>query len=234
MNDIQVITSKIKTLPGRPAFMIDRDLAMVYGTSTERINQAVKRNPDRFPDDFVFQLAKDEAKSCLFEITDCDLKKDRRGGRRYLPYGFTREGCNMLSAVLNTPIAIQRSIQIMRAFTAMERGESAAISAIRELAIEMRSIKNDVASLKSRPPIHINLPDDNALPIALERKLRKRGHSKLFDHPEAETLAIKMLLAHATYAEVVDALKKQLGFEISDSAIHRYWAAYRRGYLKWN
>jgi hypothetical protein len=61
-----------------------------------------------------------------------------------------------------------------------------------------------------------------------ERKIRKRGHPKLFDHPEAEALANKMLLAHATYAAVVDALKERFGFEISDSAVQRYWKRPRR------
>lgn len=232
MNDVQIIASKIQTLPNRPPFMLDRDLAVVYGTTTRRINEAVKRNPDRFPDDFVFRLSDEEAESCNYVVADCDHIKKRR--KDNLPYAFSREGCNMLSAVLNTPVAVARSIQIMRAFSAMERGESASVAAMRELALEMRAIKNDVAALKARPPININLPDDNALPIALERKIRKRSHPKLLAHPEAEKLAMKMLLAYATYAEVVEELQKQFGLSISDSALARYWKMYRLGYLKWN
>jgi phage regulator Rha-like protein len=131
MNELQLIGKKIISLPGRPLFMLDRDVAELYETETRSINQAVKRNPDRFPEDFCFQLDWDEAKTVIkmrggdiFKVTDCDLENDADGrGKniKYLPYAFTREGCNMLSAVLSTPVAVQRSIQIMRAFTAMER-----------------------------------------------------------------------------------------------------------------
>jgi hypothetical protein len=134
--DLQTIGKKIIALPGRPLFMLDRDVAELYETETRTVNQAVKRNPDRFPEDFCFELTEEEVQEMiktryggditrferLFEITDCDFKIDGRGGRRRgFPYGFTREGCNMLSAVLSTPVAVQRSIQIVRAFTALER-----------------------------------------------------------------------------------------------------------------
>lgn len=120
MNELQIISKQIISLPGRPLFMIDRDVAELYGTETKKINKAVKRNPDRFPEDFCFVLEEDEFRSLA--QSDSGLKfESGHGGRRYLPYAFTREGCNMLSAVLNTKTAIARSIQIMRAFTAMER-----------------------------------------------------------------------------------------------------------------
>src|SRR3990167_8602565 len=115
-NELQIsnISSKIFRLAGRPPFMLDRDIAEIYETESRIINQAVKRNPNRFPEDFCFQLTK-------LEITNCDLKFDNYGGNRNLPHAFTREGCNMLSAVLSTPVAIERSIQIMRAFSALEK-----------------------------------------------------------------------------------------------------------------
>lgn len=117
MNELQTIGKKIINLPGRPLFMLDRDVAELYGTRTMRINEAVKRNPGRFPEDFCFQLSKEETKEV---IAKCDNPDDIKF-RPTLPYAFTREGCNMLSAVLNTKTAIARSIQIMRAFTAIER-----------------------------------------------------------------------------------------------------------------
>jgi hypothetical protein len=119
MNELQTIGRKIVSLPGRPLFMLDRDVAELYETETRAVNQAVKRNPDRFPEDFCFQLEEHELRK--LEITDCDIKFEGWGGSRYLPTVFTREGCNMLSTVLSTPVAIARSIQIMRAFSAMER-----------------------------------------------------------------------------------------------------------------
>lgn len=119
MNELQVISKKIVDLPGRPLFMLDKDVAELYETETKRINEAVKRNPERFPEDFYFQLTEEDLQKLV--VADCDLKFENWGGPRYLPYAFAREGCNMLSAVLNTPIAIARSIQIIRAFSALER-----------------------------------------------------------------------------------------------------------------
>ncbi|MBF0404947.1 MAG: ORF6N domain-containing protein [Nitrospirae bacterium] len=125
MDALKTINSKIMTLPNRPLFMLDSDVAGLYETETKYINRAVKRNAERFPVDFCFQLTDIECKKLektgvKLEVTDCDLKINY-GGRRYRPFGFTHEGCNMLAAVLNTSIAIERSIQIIRAFTALER-----------------------------------------------------------------------------------------------------------------
>jgi hypothetical protein len=135
MNQLNAITKKIIILPGRPLFMLDRDVAELYETETKRINQAVRRNPERFPEDFYFELTAEETDKLVADcdrfnkskVTDCDLKNDGRGlHSKYIPFAFTREGCNMLSAVLSTPLAIQRSIQIMRAFSSMERSRTSA------------------------------------------------------------------------------------------------------------
>lgn len=115
---LQTISKKIIALPGRPLFMLDRDVAELYETETRAINQAVRRNPNRFPEDFCFELTGGELNQL---VTDCDRFKTLKHSS-VLPFAFTQEGCNMLCAVLSTPIAIQRSIQIMRAFSAMERG----------------------------------------------------------------------------------------------------------------
>ena len=115
--DIQKITSKIIVLPGRPLVMLDRDLAALFETDTRHINQARKRNEERFPDDFCFQLLDEEAKKV---ITDCDNLSDLKF-RPANPYAYTREGCNMLAMVLHTQVAIDRSVWIIRAFTSLER-----------------------------------------------------------------------------------------------------------------
>jgi hypothetical protein len=256
MNELNIIASKIKALPGRPPFMIDSDLAMIYGTSTKRINEAVKRNPARFPDDFVFQLTKTEAESCGFDeffevadcdlkstgcsfdenskVADCDLKKDNRGRhRKYLPYGFTREGCNMLSAVLNTPVAIERSIQIMRAFSAMERGESSAMQAIQGLAEVVKDISDRLKELESRPPVNINIPDDSPLPIAIERRRRYRNTSPIVRNPLVREIVFHLLNEGATYEYVAKVLPTFVpGFKTSRSAIGRFWQKARSGHLK--
>jgi phage regulator Rha-like protein len=95
--------------------MIDSDLAELYGVSTKVFNQAVKRNLDRFPDDFMFQLNKLEADALRSQFVT--LKTGGRGQhRKYLPYVFTEQGVAMLSGVLNSERAIEVNIAIMRAF----------------------------------------------------------------------------------------------------------------------
>ena len=93
--------------------MFDRDLAGLYGVETKVLNRAVKRNLQRFPPDFMFQLTQDEAESLRCQI---GTSNEGRGGRRYLPYVFTEQGVAMLSSVLNSERAITVNIEIMRAF----------------------------------------------------------------------------------------------------------------------
>ena len=97
--------------------MMDSDLAALYQVETKVFNQAVKRNIARFPDAFRFQLTNEEYEGLRSQI----VTSNGRGGRRYLPYVFTEQGIAMLSAVLNSNIAIQVSIQIMTAFVEMRR-----------------------------------------------------------------------------------------------------------------
>lgn len=97
--------------------MMDSDLAALYQVETKVFNQAVKRNIARFPNAFRFQLTNEEYEGLRSQI----VTSNGRGGRRYLPYVFTEQGIAMLSAVLNSDIAIQVSIQIMTAFVEMRR-----------------------------------------------------------------------------------------------------------------
>ena len=103
--------------------MLDSDVAMLYNYETKKVNQAVKRNIDRFPERFCFQLTEEEFK-CLnlrSQIVTSSLNKDNYGGRRYLPYVFTEQGVAMLSGLLKNDIAIQVSIKIMDAFVEMRK-----------------------------------------------------------------------------------------------------------------
>jgi hypothetical protein len=97
--------------------ILDRDLAKLYQVSTKAINQAVRRNIERFPADFLFQLSKEEWEDLRSQIVTANLNVHKI---RTTPYVFTRNGANMISAVLKSSIAMQRSIQIMRAFSALE------------------------------------------------------------------------------------------------------------------
>src|SRR5438105_4240243 len=93
--------------------MIDRDLAALYGVETKNLNKAVRRNLDRFPSDFMFQLTAEETKNLKFQI---GTSSSGYGGRRYLPYVFTEQGVAMLSSVLRSRQAVQVNVAIMRAF----------------------------------------------------------------------------------------------------------------------
>jgi ORF6N domain len=93
--------------------MLDADLAFLYGVSTKRLNEQVRRNRSRFPDDFMFQLTAEEVRSLRSQFA---TSKQGRGGRRYAPLVFTEQGIAMLSTVLNSERAIQVNIEIMRAF----------------------------------------------------------------------------------------------------------------------
>jgi hypothetical protein len=93
--------------------MLDADLAELYGVTTKRLNEQVRRNLSRFPADFMFQLDGQEASALRSQIA---TSKEGRGGRRYLPYVFTEQGVAMLSSVLNSERAIEVNIAIMRVF----------------------------------------------------------------------------------------------------------------------
>ena len=93
--------------------MIDRDLAILYGIPTKTLNLAVKRNRNRFPNDFMFQLTNQESESLRFQF---ETSKVGRGGHRYLPFAFTEQGVAMLSSVLRSKRAVEVNIIIMRTF----------------------------------------------------------------------------------------------------------------------
>ena len=114
--DIAVIQSKI-CLIRDVQVMLDRDLAKLYGVEVKYLNRQVKRNIDRFPADFMFQLSKEDCLRCQI-VT---LNEKRGQHLKYLPYAFTENGIAMLSGVLNSPMAIEVNIRIMRAFTAMRK-----------------------------------------------------------------------------------------------------------------
>ena len=109
------LRSKIHTIRG-VLVMLDSDLAALYEVETKYLKRQVKRNIERFPDDFMFQLTKEE-----MSILRCQIGTSRWGGGRYLPFAFTKNGVAMLSGVLNSGKAVDVNIKIMRAFTTMSR-----------------------------------------------------------------------------------------------------------------
>ncbi|RJQ14286.1 MAG: ORF6N domain-containing protein [Nitrospiraceae bacterium] len=107
----EIVESKILFIRGKKV-MLDRDLAALYGVETKALNQAVKRNPARFPEDFMFQLSKTERNEL---VTNCDRFKTLKHST-VAPYAFTEQGIAMLSSVLNSELAVKVNIAIMRAF----------------------------------------------------------------------------------------------------------------------
>ena len=111
----ELVMNKIYLVRGQKV-MLDSDLADLYDVETKRLKEAVRRNFDRFPDDFMFELRQTEFDSLRSQFA---TSKTGRGGARYLPMAFTEQGVAMLSSVLNSETAIRVNIQIIRVFTKM-------------------------------------------------------------------------------------------------------------------
>lgn len=115
------IKNLIYTIRGKQV-MVDRDVAMLYHYETKKINQAVKRNIDRFPERFCFQLTEEELEIMWSQIvTTSKLEENKYRSKKYLPYVFTEQGIAMLSGILKSEVAVQASIKIMDAFVEMRK-----------------------------------------------------------------------------------------------------------------
>ena len=118
------IKNLIYTIRGKQ-IMLDSDVAMLYHYETKNVNKAVKRNIDRFPEEFCFQLTENEFETLRFQIgtskQNLKINDELRGGRRYLPYVFTEQGIAMLAGVLKNDIAIKVSINIIKSFIEMRK-----------------------------------------------------------------------------------------------------------------
>jgi hypothetical protein len=123
MLPVTTVEGRIHLVRGRKV-ILDRDLAELYGVSTKALNQAVKRNIQRFPDEFVFQVAKEEADALRSQsVTLNEAVPDSRRGKhlKYLPYAFTEHGALMAANVLRSPRAIQMSVVIVQTFVRLSR-----------------------------------------------------------------------------------------------------------------
>ncbi len=138
MEELQVIQSKIYEIRSMKV-MLDRDLAEMYGVQTKVLNQAVKRNSTRFPEDFMFQLTDEETQNWKSQIVTSNAIKM---GVRRNPFAFTEHGVVMLASVLRSEIAVQTSILITRAFVAIRKLVSAPLAdRVTELQQEVKELK---------------------------------------------------------------------------------------------
>lgn len=142
MNDIQIIQQKIHEIRGQRV-ILDYDLAELYQVTTGNLNKAVKRNIRRFPSDFMFQLTKDEFDELKNNLI-FQFGISRWGGTRKLPHAFTEQGVAMLSGILNSTIAIDMNIAIMRAFVAIRR----MAASLPRPSEDIRQLRQDFEELK--------------------------------------------------------------------------------------
>ena len=131
----EVIENRIFLIRGKKV-MFDRDLARLYGVKTMVLNQAVKRNIERFPEDFMFQLTREETKIWISQIV---ISKKELRGLRKMPYTFTEQGVAMLSSVLKSKQAIRVNIQIMRTFTK-----------IREMIVSNKALREKIEAIERK------------------------------------------------------------------------------------
>jgi len=137
MDELQNIQNLIYEVRGVKV-MLDKDLAELYHVTTGNLNKAVKRNIKRFPSDFMFQLTKEEWDSLRFQIGILEVGRGKY--TKFLPYAFTEQGLAMLSGVLNSDIAIEVNISIMRAFVSLRR----VVSLVRK--DDLLVMRNDIMS----------------------------------------------------------------------------------------
>lgn len=130
------IDKRIFVVRGRRV-MLDEDLADLYGVETKRLVEQVKRNLERFPEDFMVQLSKEETTALRSQIATSNTG---RGGRRYAPYAFTEQGVAMLSSVLRSKRAIAVNIEIMRAFVELRRVASSFVALQERLEVLEREM----------------------------------------------------------------------------------------------
>ncbi len=163
--------------------IIDSDLADLYGVAAKVLNQAVKRNIERFPEDFMFQLTEEEfavlrrssEKSASGLRSQIVTPKDPRGGRRSRPYAFTEQGVAMLSSVLRSPRAVEVNIAIMRTFVQLRR----LMDSNRDLAarIEAMEQKYDEQFANVFAAIHQLIAEDDAAKATPRRQIGFHGQS---------------------------------------------------------
>lgn len=148
--EIKVIQNKIFELRGLRV-MLDFDLAELYQIETKYLKRAVKANIKRFPNDFMFELTKEE-------LLRCNFSTSKRGGNRYLPFAFTEHGITMLASILNSDKAIEMNISIVRAFIAL-----------RQMASHYSELENKIKALEKKYNRHFK-DIYEALQLLMEEK----------------------------------------------------------------
>ena len=157
------IHSVIRTIRGRKV-ILDTDLAAIYSVTTKRLNEQVKRNKSRFPEDFMFRLTAAEARKVIFSRSQIATLK-RGQNIKHLPYAFTEHGAIMVATILSTPQAVKMSVFVVRAFVRMREQLTANAAILRRLAEIDRTLllhDKDLSALWDRLQLLLEPPDDEA------------------------------------------------------------------------
>jgi hypothetical protein len=186
--ETHLIQSKIYTIRGQKV-ILDRDLAALYGVETKVLNQAVKRNMERFPSDFMFQLTENEW-GCLRS----QIATSNRGGRRYLPYAFTEQGVAMLSGLLNSDVAIEMNIAIMRAFVATRHllinspieKMTELQQDVRELRLYMEEVFADQNDINEDTRMQLELINLSLAELQADKRLSREARRRIGFHTSDE------------------------------------------------
>lgn len=183
MNELQLIQSKIYEIRGQKV-MLDFDLAELYKVETRVLNQSVKRNIDRFPSDFMFQLSKDEWESISSQFVMTSRSKRPKTA---LPLAFTEHGVVMLSSVLRSDIAIQTSVLVVRAFVAMRQLiTNPPIDRVGQLEAQMKELKEyieevfaDYNDINEDTRMQLELINQTLAELQIQRKLQNKPRPKI-------------------------------------------------------
>ena len=197
----EVIKAHIYELRGR-RIIVDSDLAQLYGVETKNLKRAVRMNIERFPEDFMFELTKEE-----YDFLRCNfftLKSGRGQHSKYLPYAFTQEGIAMLSGLLRTPIAIQVNINIMRAFFQMQQ----ALLTLSDTNLQLEQIRSELKQL--RIDMDETLHDQNDI-----NEMLSKEQDNISAQLENINDAIAQLQAEANHKEL-NAQRNPIGFVVPE------------------
>ncbi len=178
---VEHITRAILVLRGHKV-LLDTELAELYGVTTKRFNEQVRRNSGRFPADFMFQLTAEELVSLRSQNATSKAPPQGRGGRRYLPYAFTEHGAIMAATILNSPRAVEMSVYVVRAFVHLRE----LLSSNRELArrfaqletrLDKKLTEHDlaIAAILSAIRELMNPPPPKRRPIGFTADLEKKS-----------------------------------------------------------
>ncbi len=168
----QKVLNRIFVVRGQK-IMLDEDLAEMYGVETKRLNEQVKRNRGRFPKDFMFTLTQRE-----YDHLKSQFATSKWGGRRTLPNAFTEQGVAMLSSVLNTEVAIEVNIRIIRVFTKMREFALTHKEILIQLNKLEKEVKGNTSDIENIFLVLKELIEKQKLPVAPKRKISFRRNNE--------------------------------------------------------